>query len=107
VYVAERYSRLAADDVKDAIWGRILAEQKRSRKAVQKILGDRELLAHTPWLQRSIEVRNPYVDPLNLIQIEMLRRRRELEAEDPQAEVIKDLSRLSVQGIAAGLRTTG
>jgi phosphoenolpyruvate carboxylase len=107
VYVAERYAQLAADDVKEAIWGRILAEHKRTRKAVQKILGDRDLLEHTPWLQRSIEVRNPYVDPLNLIQIEMYRRRRGLEAEDPQAEAIKDLSRLSVQGIAAGLRTTG
>jgi len=107
VYVAERYAQLAPEDVREAIWGRILAEQKRSRKAVQKILGDVDLLEHIPWLQRSIEVRNPYVDPLNLIQIEMYRRRRELEADDPQAEVIKDLSRLSVQGIAAGLRTTG
>lgn len=107
VYVAERYAQLAADDVKEAIWGRILAEHKRTRKAVQKILGDGDLLEHTPWLQRSIEVRNPYVDPLNLIQIEMYRRRKGLEAEDPQAEAIKDLSRLSVQGIAAGLRTTG
>ena len=67
------------------------------------IVGGGELLATTPWFQRSIEARNPYIDPLNLIQIEFMRRRRER----PDDESLRDLLRLCVQGIAAGMRTTG
>ena len=54
--------------------------------------------------RRSIEMRNPHVDPLNLVQIEFLRRRR--DAGDPDGRT-RDLLRLCVQGIAAGMRTTG
>ena len=62
-----------------------------------------ELLADVGWLRESVLKRNPYVDPLNLSQIAMLRRVRESDAD---AEVL-DLARLTIQGIAAGLRTTG
>ena len=108
--IAQRYSELAIDD--DAcrrIWQRIAAERDRTRQAILDIVGGGELLATTPWFQRSIEARNPSIDPLNLIQIEFMRRRRaELEA-DPSAagDHHRDLLRLCVQGIAAGMRTTG
>jgi phosphoenolpyruvate carboxylase len=73
------------------------------------MVGGNELLATTPWFFSSIEVRNPYIDPLNMIQIELLKRRRTLtdEASEQDREELRDMLRLTVQGIAAGMRTTG
>ena len=74
-----------------------------------EIVGGSELLAKTPWFRGSIEVRNPDIDPLNLMQIELLRRRRKLDVDNDQEELekLRALLRLSVQGVAAGMRTTG
>jgi phosphoenolpyruvate carboxylase len=59
-------------------------------------------------LQRSVQLRNPYVDPLNYIQVEMLRRLRRLPGpDDPQAEPLRAAIVLTINGIAAGLRNTG
>jgi phosphoenolpyruvate carboxylase len=111
MYIAQRYSELAIDDdARRRIWQRIAAERDRTRQAILDIVGGGELLAATPWFQRSIEARNPYVDPLNLVQIEFMRRRRAAAAADPAtapADHHRDLLRLCVQGIAAGMRTTG
>ena len=108
MYIAQRYAELADDDdVRRRIWQRIAAERDRTRQAILDIVGGGELLATTPWFQRSIEARNPYVDPLNLIQIEFMRRRREAAAQPTAEEAYRDLLRLCVQGIAAGMRTTG
>jgi phosphoenolpyruvate carboxylase len=111
MYIAQRYSELAIDDdARRRIWQRIAAERDRTRQAILDIVGGGELLAATPWFQRSIEARNPYVDPLNLIQIEFMRRRRVAAAADPASTPVdhhRDLLRLCVQGIAAGMRTTG
>jgi phosphoenolpyruvate carboxylase len=107
--VAQHYSELDADaDARRRIWQRIAAEYDRSRQALIDIVGGGGLLAATPWFQRSIEARNPYVDPLNLIQVEFMRRRRAELAADPAAgDRHRDILRLCVQGIAAGMRTTG
>jgi phosphoenolpyruvate carboxylase len=108
MYVAQRYSELAEDDdARRRIWLRIAAERDRTRQAILDIVGGGELLATTPWFQRSIEARNPSVDPLNLVQIEFMRRRREAAAADAAEPPFRDLLRLCVQGIAAGMRTTG
>ena len=105
MYIAQRYSELAEDaDARRSIWQRIAAERDRTRQAILDIVGGGELLATTPWFQRSIEARNPSIDPLNLIQIEFMRRRVAAPSGD---EGIRDLLRLCVQGIAAGMRTTG
>ena len=67
--------------------------------------GRKDLLDGVPWLQRSIAERDPYVDPLNLIQIDLLRR---LQGGDEEAEgALRDLLRQSIQSVAAGMRTTG
>ena len=107
--IAGHYSELDDDDdARKRIWQRIAAEYDRARQAILDIVGSRELLGATPWFQRSIEARNPSVDPLNLIQAEFMRRRRAALAADPAAgETHRDLLRLCVQGIAAGMRTTG
>ena len=109
MYIAQRYAELAVDeDARRQIWQRIAAERDRTRQAILDIVGGGELLATTPWFQRSIEARNPYVDPLNLMQIEFMHRRRaDAEAASAAADQHRDLLRLCVQGIAAGMRTTG
>jgi phosphoenolpyruvate carboxylase len=61
------------------------------------------LLDSVPWLQRSIRERDPNVDPLNLIQIELLRK---LATTEDDAG-LRDLLRQSIQGVSAGMRTTG
>ncbi|HTI50368.1 MAG TPA: phosphoenolpyruvate carboxylase [Planctomycetaceae bacterium] len=110
MYIAQNYSELVEDaDERQRCWGLIAREFDRTRQALLDLVGGNELLAETPWFQGSIQVRNPYIDPLNLIQIELLRRRRSLpaEASEEEGRRLRDLLRLTVQGIAAGMRTTG
>lgn len=109
MYIAQRYSELCQDtEVRQRVWRAIASEYDRSRQALLDLMGGSDLLAATPWFQSSVEVRNPYIDPLNLIQIELLRRRRSLpDAAAEEHERLRDLLRLTVQGIAAGMRTTG
>jgi phosphoenolpyruvate carboxylase len=109
-FIAARYAELVENgEVRQRIGTLIADERDRSRRAILALTDGADLLSATPWLQASIDVRNPYVDPLNLIQIELIRRRRSLPAETPadDAERIRGLLRLTVQGIAAGMRTTG
>jgi phosphoenolpyruvate carboxylase len=108
MYIAQRYAELTADgDVRRRIWQRIAAERDRTRQAILDIVGGGELLATTPWFQRSIEARNPSIDPLNLIQIEFMRRRAAAGPDAAPDDDLRDLLRLCVQGIASGMRTTG
>jgi phosphoenolpyruvate carboxylase len=58
-------------------------------------------------LSRSIRLRNPYVDPLNFVQVSLLGRLRRLDAPSPAAEEVRRLGALSVNGVAAGLQNTG
>lgn len=103
--IGRAYAALLDDaDAGQRLWTVIRDEYEVSRRAVLHITGRDELLDATPWLQRSIRVRNPYVDPLNFIQVELMRR---LPDDAPQMDPLRELLRLSVQGVAAGLRTTG
>ena len=79
--------------------------RRRLERAIQAVLavtGHSELLESNPVLRRSIDVRNPYVDPINLVQIELLRRLR--EQDDPQ---VRAALMVTINGIAAGMRNTG
>jgi phosphoenolpyruvate carboxylase len=90
------------------LFTRIALDHGRAARAIRTIYGQETLLAHNPTLARSIELRNPYVDPLSFLQVELLRRKRELESRG--ALVPADLMRailLTVNGVAAGLRNTG
>ena len=67
------------------------------------VTGHRELVGDNPVLRRSINVRNPYVDPINLVQVELLRRSRSGQAD----ETLERALLVTMNGIAAGLRNTG
>ena len=102
--VASRYAGLVADErLRVAIFGRIRAELEQTVGALLRIMGTDELLAHNPQLARSIKYRFPYLDPLNHIQVELLRRFRSGDREERARRGIH----LTINGIAAGLRNTG
>ena len=107
--IARMYSGLAPDPVlAERIFSEIWAEYRSAAGWIVAIKGSTELMASAPVLQRSIRLRNPYVDPLNYIQVEMLRRLRALP--DPEGEEARDIREvlvLTINGIAAGLRNTG
>lgn len=103
--IARAYAALTSDPSGEEVWLQISSEFERSRGAIILIKESNDLLADVEWLRRSVANRNPYVDPLNLSQINLLTRIRSEGGEsDPE---LTNLVRLSIQGIAAGLRTTG
>ena len=103
---AGRYATLAGDASAFEV---IRAEYERSVAAVLQVAGQRALLERSPRLARSIRLRNPYVDALHLAQITLLRRYRALPADAPEAEraLLRDAIHHSINGIAAGVQTTG
>lgn len=90
------------------LFTRIALDHGRAARAIRTIYGQETLLAHNPTLARSIELRNPYVDPLSFLQVELLRRKREIEArgEPVPADLVRAIL-LTINGVAAGLRNTG
>jgi phosphoenolpyruvate carboxylase len=104
IAIASRYATLVSDaGLREAIFGRIRAEHERTIAALKEITGQAELQDANPLLQRSIRNRFPYIDPLNHLQVELLRRFRDGDADPATREGIH----LSINGIAAGLRNSG
>jgi phosphoenolpyruvate carboxylase len=102
--IASLYARLVPDvELRERVFGMLKEEFERTRDAVLAVTGQKELLESNPVLARSILLRNPYVDPMSLIQVELLRRKRAGEDTD---EVNRAISG-TISGIAAGLRNTG
>lgn len=107
--IAELYADLVPDKTLGAeTFARLRAEFDRTRDALLTVTGHSELMQPDPIIQKSVRLRNPYVDPLNYIQVEMLRRLRALPDPDaPEAEPLRDVIVLTINGIASGLRNTG
>jgi phosphoenolpyruvate carboxylase len=104
IAIAARYATLVSDRaLVDQIFPRIDAEFRRTRQALLAITDQRELLAANPVLARTIRDRLPYLDPLNHLQLELLRRHRTGSA-DPR---IRRALHLTINGIASGLRNSG
>ncbi len=102
---AKEYLSLVKDPtIAERIYGNISDEYYRTREALLKISGNEELLSHTPNIQDSVRLRNPYVDPLNFFQVDLLHQLRETET--PSDELITEVL-LTINGIAAGLVNTG
>ncbi|MEM6654905.1 MAG: phosphoenolpyruvate carboxylase, partial [Planctomycetota bacterium] len=93
------------DEIAQMIYDEYLA----TRQAILAVTGLEELLDDIPWLQRSIIVRNGYVDPLNFVQVEVMRRAAEIDESTDESERLEmeNLTQLTIKGVAAGMRTTG
>jgi phosphoenolpyruvate carboxylase len=101
-HIAAEYDRRLVPEDLQPIGTALRERLARAIRGVLDVTGHGELLQSNPVLRRSIDVRNPYVDPLNLVQVELLRRVR--QHADPRAQTAL---RVTVNGIAAGLRNAG
>ncbi|MDQ3805380.1 MAG: phosphoenolpyruvate carboxylase, partial [Acidobacteriota bacterium] len=102
--IARRYAGLVEDEgLRERVFAALAGEFERTRRMILRVSGQNRLLERNPVLARSIRLRNPYVDPLSLIQIELLRRKR---AGQESEELDYGLA-ATINGIAAGLRNTG
>ena len=106
--IAQRYVELVEDKkLGRRIFSLIRAEWQRTNDALSLITGEKQRLASNPSLARSIEHRFPYLDPLNHLQVELMRRYRERREGDPGMERMRRGIHISINGVAAGLRNTG
>ncbi len=107
--IASLYVSLVPDKrLADEIFGTIRKEYNRTREAVLSVSRHANLLDAEPVTQTAVQLRNPYVDPLNYIQVDMLRRLRVLpDPESMEAQLLREVIGLTINGIAAGLRNTG
>jgi phosphoenolpyruvate carboxylase len=106
--IAARYVDLVEDKaVAKRIFTQLRAEWQRANEALGLITGQAERLQSNPALARSIAHRFPYLDPLNHLQVELLRRYRNRREGQEGIERLQRGIHLSINGIAAGLRNTG
>ena len=104
--VGRGYAELVSDrELRSRIWRRIEDEFGRTCRALLAVTGQERLLARERLLRASIDRRNPFVDPMSLLQVELLRRSR--AASDGDGEELARASFLAINGIAAGMRNTG
>ena len=110
--IARLYADLVIDTpLRDRVFGMLRQEFERTGRLILTVTGQQELLERNPVLSRSVRLRNPYVDPLSLIQVDLLRRKR-AGAADPSLDSALDSSLdyaigATMNGIAAGLHNTG
>ncbi len=102
--IAARYDDRLVPEKLRPIGERLRGLHARTAELLCQVTGHAELLDGNPVLRRSIDVRNPYVDPINLVQVELLRRLRQAEGEDPR---LREALMLTINGVAAGMRNTG
>lgn len=102
--IASRYAELVGDgELRERIFGRIVAEWQLTRRHLLAILEQDDFLADNPMLKRSLQLRAPYMDPLNHLQVELLKRHRAGDGDERVARGIH----ITINGIAAGLRNSG
>jgi phosphoenolpyruvate carboxylase len=105
--IARRYADLCSDEeIRERIWGTIEQEFERTVREVCAVRDEAQLLDREPILQRAIARRNPFIDPLSFVQLELLRRLRAPGGDPDDAELVR-ASLLAINGIAGGLRNTG
>jgi phosphoenolpyruvate carboxylase len=109
--IAKLYASLVQDEgIRTRIFGILEEEFERTRQYICLIAGQREILDNDVVLQESIRLRNPYVDPLNYIQVEMIRRLRAQLPDQPDAamqETLHGVIELTINGVSGGIKNTG
>jgi phosphoenolpyruvate carboxylase len=102
--IARLYAELVTDaDLRERVWRMLVDEFERTRRMILSITAQKGLLEGNPVLTRSIRLRNPYVDPMSLVQVELLRRKRAGSGADGVDYALG----ATINGIAAGLHNTG
>jgi phosphoenolpyruvate carboxylase len=106
--IAGLYASLVENEkIRRRILGILEAEFARTESAILAITGRKQLLARDPVLLSSVQLRNPYIDPLNYLQVEMLRRLRSGKLSAEEAEATRRVVELTINGISGGLKNTG
>jgi phosphoenolpyruvate carboxylase len=106
--IAALYADLVDDEkIRRRIFGILEKEFSRTETAVLAITGQKRLLERDPVLLNSVQLRNPYIDPLNYLQVEMLRRLRGGKLSAQEAERARSVIELTINGISGGLKNTG
>jgi phosphoenolpyruvate carboxylase len=105
--VARLYAALATGAGDERRWDAIETEYRRTVALLARVTGRQRLLDGSPVLQRSVALRNPYVDSLSELQVRLLARLRAMSPDDPERERVLRLVQLTVNGVAAGLQSTG
>jgi phosphoenolpyruvate carboxylase len=90
-----RYARIIEDEYRTTI------------RMLGAVTGSRTLLARDPWLKRSIEIRNPFIDPINYIQVALLHRLRRGRPRKAERSLLQETIHLTINCIASGMRNTG
>ena len=102
--IAHHYAGLVTNvALRERTFEMLRGEFERTGRAILSVAGQRELLEKNPVLSRSVRLRNPYVDPLSLIQVDLLRRKRSDNADTSLDYALG----ATMNGIAAGLHNTG
>lgn len=105
MHTAKEYLELVDDPaLAKRIYEDILDEYERTKAALLKISGDEELLSHKPNIKESVHLRNPYVDPLNFLQVDLIHKLR--DNPNPSDDLVTEVL-LTINGVAAGLVNTG
>ena len=107
--IAMQYAKLVPDEaIRERMFNIIATEFSRTEHAILAITGQKALLENEPVLARSVQLRNPYIDPLNYIQVEMIRRLRGLaDKTTPEADELRAVIELTINGVSGGLKNTG
>lgn len=106
--IARLYAGLVEDTrIRQKILGVLETEFALTEAAILTVTGQKQLLANEPVLLKSVQLRNPYIDPLNYIQIEMMRRLRSGKLSKEEEEATRSVIELTINGISGGLKNTG
>lgn len=106
--IAQLYSELTDPaSLGSVMFTQLYDRYENTKKTIVSITKQKHILDNNPVLQRSITLRNPYVDPMSLMQVELLKRLRRNDLDEKQRQELEEVMFLCINGIAAGLRNTG
>jgi phosphoenolpyruvate carboxylase len=101
-WLSEHYEKVLMTKDAKALGAQLRQDLKSAQSLITELAPENTLLLEQPWLRQSLQLRNPYIDPLNLLQVELLKRTREHENEQ-----IDQALMVTMTGVAAGMRNSG